>query len=194
MNLASCIAPPPSEPKSDLLLGRLRNVFCVLSIPKHERREEAIKLREEISFKWGIQATRNEWFPWPTTEASLGMRRLKGIDWRPYGILSYLGYHVGEAQPTPRAIRWHILEYIFEYQLPPLDSRAYYLEWGQLQTAQRLKKLANTLAALTRNAKRRGGLSYAAAIDDWESDLAFLRERYYDDFFHFGWPASDFLH
>jgi hypothetical protein len=54
--------------------------------------------------------------------------------------------------------------------------------------------LANTLAALTRNAKRRGGLCDAVAIDDWESDLAFLRERYYDDVFHFGWPASDFLH
>ena len=109
-------------------------------------------------------------------------------------MLSYLGYHVGETQPTPRDIRWHILEYAFEYQLPPLDNRAYYLEWGQPQTAQRLMKLANTLAALTRNAKRRDDLSYAKAIDDWEGDLVFLRDRYYFALFHFGWPTTESLH
>ena len=53
--------------------------------------------------------------------------------------------------------------------------------------------MANTLAALTRNAKRRDTMSYAKAIDDWESDLALLRDKYYLDFFHFGWPATRVL-
>jgi hypothetical protein len=33
-------------------------------------------------------------------------------------------------------------------------------------------------------------MSYAKVTDDWESDLALLRDKYYLDFFHFGWPAS----
>jgi hypothetical protein len=63
--------------------------------------------------------------------------------------------------------------------LPPLDGPAYYLEWGMPLTAQRLKKMANTLAALSRNAKRRDAISYASAIGDWETSslgarLAFI--------------------
>jgi hypothetical protein len=77
--------------------------------------------------------------------------------------------------------------------LPPLDGPAYYLEWGMPLTAQRLKKTANTLAALTRNAKRRDSMSYAKAIDDWESDLVLLRDKYYLDLFRFGWPATHVL-
>jgi len=67
-------------------------------------------------------------------------------------------------------------------------------EWGEPQTAQRLQKMANTLAALTRNAKRHDLRSYATAIDDWEGDLAFLHERYYVHLFQFGWPATDSVH
>ena len=194
MNRDNCITRASSDSKGDQLVGRLQNVFRVLAKPEHALREQAIKLRQEVSSAWGVRAAQNDWFPWPKTIASQGVRRLKGIDWKPYGMLSYLGYHVGETPPTPRDVRWHVLEYVFQHQLPPLDSRIYYLEWGQPQTAQRLKKLANTLAALTRNAKRRDGSSYAKAIDDWEGDLMFLRERYYFGFFHFGWPATDSLH
>jgi hypothetical protein len=53
--------------------------------------------------------------------------------------------------------------------------------------------MSNTLAALTRNAKRRGAMSYAKAIDDWEEDLILLRDKYYLDFFYFGWPAAHVL-
>ena len=105
----------------------------------------------------------------------------------------FLGYHVGETNPAPPNVRWRILEYAFECHLPLLDGPTYYLEWGTPLTAQRLKKMANTLAALTRNAKRRDTMSYAKAIDDWESDLVVLRDKYYLDFFHFGWPATHVL-
>ena len=108
-------------------------------------------------------------------------------------MLSFLGYHVGETQPTPQNIRSCILDYVFECHLPPLDSHTYYLEWGTPHTAQRLEKLANTLAALTRNAKRRDAMSYKKAINDWEGDLAVLRERYYLNVFHFGWPETYYL-
>ena len=109
-------------------------------------------------------------------------------------MLGFLGYHVGETQPTPPDMRWCILEYAFECHLPPLNDRDYYLEWSMPQTAQRLRKLANTLAALTQNAKRRDAGSWTKAINDWEHDLALLHERYYLGLFHFGWPAIDSLH
>jgi hypothetical protein len=109
-------------------------------------------------------------------------------------MLSLLGYHVGEIRPTPQDVRLCMLEYAVECHLPPLNDLAYYSEWGKPLTAQRLRKLANTLAALTRNAKRRDQASWGAAIDDWEDDLWFLRQNYYVDLFHFGWPATDHLH
>lgn len=178
----------------DVLGRRLRNVFRILAKPQHELRENALKLREEVSSTYRIQAAQGEWFAWPITIASPGVRELKGVGWRPHGMLGFLGYHVGETQATPPDIRRCILEYAFECHLPPLNDRAYYMEWGETRTAQRLNKLANTLAALTRNAKRRDATSYATAIDDWEGDLALLRDSYYVNFFHFGWPATHSLH
>ena len=109
-------------------------------------------------------------------------------------MLDFLGYHVGKTNPTSPEIRESILEYAFECHLPPLNDPHYVLEWGKPHTAHRLYKLANTLAALTRNAKRHDELSYAVAIDDWENDLGLLHNRYYVDLFHFGWPATDTLH
>jgi hypothetical protein len=175
-------------------LRQLKNAFRVLAEPEHKLRGQAILLRKEVSSRWAIQAAQEKWFPWPTTIASPGNRELKGICWRERGMLDVLGYHVGETDPTPRDIRRCVLEYAFECHLPPLNDRHYFLEWGQPQTAQRLRKLANTLAALTRNAKRRDVMSYATAIDDWEGDLALLHEKYYAHFFHFGWPTTNSLH
>ena len=104
--------------------SRLRNAFRVMSEPEHKLREKAIWLRQEISSTWGNYAAQNKWFPWPTTIALLGTRKLKGIEWRPHGMLSFLGYHVGETDPTPLTMRRSILEYTFECHLPPHRSVA----------------------------------------------------------------------
>lgn len=176
------------------LVARLGNVFRVLSRPEHALHSDAVRLRKEISSIWSKKASQGDWFAWPTTIASPGVLRLRSVDWRPYGMLSYLGYHVGETQPTAPAIRRCILEYVFECHLPPLDGPSYHSEWGRPLAAHRLRKLANTLAALTRNSKRKNSVSYATAIDDWENDLAFLHEKYYRNFFHFGWPATTSVH
>lgn len=189
MNGANSITRPDNP-----LQRRLQNVFCVLAKPGHKLQQQAIKLRQEVSFAWRDQATEGKWFPWPTTDATRGARELKGVHWWQRGMLGFLGYHVGEAQPTPRDIRQRILEYAFECHLPPLNGSDYYLQWSDPQTAQRLEKLSNTLASFTRNAKRRTDISYTTAIDGWEGDLAYLHERYYVNFFHFEWPTSDYLH
>ena len=105
-------------------------------------------------------------------------------------MLRHIGYRVGETQPMRRETREPLLEFVFECHLPPVGDRTYYFEWGKPLSAQRLGKLANTLAALTRNAKRRDA-SLAGAIRDWENDLSFLYRRYYLAFFQFGWPGTE---
>jgi hypothetical protein len=191
MSHPTCVLRPSQSATDDQLVRRLHNVFRVLAIPDHKLRREAIKLRQTVSSAWRDQAARGQWFPWPTTTAPRGTGRLDAIGWREHGMLAYLGYHVGQTQPTPPGIRRGILEYVFECHLPPLNDRSYYIEWGAPLTPERLKKTADTLASLTRNAKRRDEFSLAAAIDDWEEDLLYLHERYYVHFFNFGWPGTE---
>ncbi len=105
-------------------------------------------------------------------------------------MLRLLGYHVGETHRVHPSLRESILEYIFEYHLPPVDDVAYFREWGEPNSSSRLKKLANTLAALTRNAKRKDPVSFHRAISEWEQDLLFLHEHYYLNMFYFGWPDT----
>jgi hypothetical protein len=182
------------QPENGYDLLRLQNVFRILAKPDHPLKPQAHGLQQEISVKWCDQAANGKWFPWPTTVARKGTGRLTVLGWRQQGMLSLLGYHVGETEPTPRNVRQCILEYAFECYLPPLQDIAYYAEWGPPVTPRRLEKLANTLAALVRNAKRRHQIAYRVAIDDWEHDLWFLHQRYYVDLFNFGWPATNLWH
>ena len=194
MNSTGYITGSSCNAQADPLQAQLKNVFRILAKSEHKLKDEALKLRQEVSSTWRMRAAQDKWFPWPTTTALQGSRDLKGIGWKPHGMLGFLGYHVGETQPTPLDVRWCILQYVFECHLPPLNDRNYYLEWGNPGTSRRLSKMANTLAALTRNAKRRDATSYAKAIDDWERDLVLLYVRYYLDVFHFEWPAINSLH
>ena len=183
----------PACPSVGCDVARLQNVFRKLAVRNHPLRDQALRLREEISRGWSRLAERNEWFAWSTTSVSRGQAngKLGKLDWRPQGMLSFLGYHVGETLSLHPSIREAILEYAFEHHLPPIGDATYIEEWGEPRSARRLQKLANTLAALTRNAKRRDVVALSKAIDEWEQDLMFLYERYYLDLFRFGWPATE---
>jgi hypothetical protein len=174
-------------------LGRLQNVFKKLAAPHHPLRDQAFRVRDEISIDWCRRAEQSEWFAWPGTAVPRGPTsgKLSGSDWRPQGMLSLLGYHVGETLPLYPSIRECILEYAFQHHLPPVGDVTYFREWGEPRSARRLQKLANTLAALTRNARRRDAAALARAIDEWEQDLMFLHEQYYVRLFYFGWPVSE---
>jgi hypothetical protein len=174
-------------------LARLQNVFKKLAVPDHPLRNKAFKVRDEISLSWRRLADQSEWFAWPSTAVARGPTngKLSGSDWRPQGMLSLLGYHVGETLALHPSIRESVLEYAFEYHLPPIGDLTYFDEWSEPRSARRLQKLANTLASLTRNAKRRDPLKLSRAIDEWEQDLMFLSQQYYVHLFHFGWPATE---
>jgi len=104
------------------------------------------------------------------------------------GILAALGYRVGQAG-TPLKQRRQILDFVFAEDLPPIDSAAYMRSWGEPNSGPRLQKLSESLAAFTRNAKRRKVDALKMAICHWQDDLQYLHDRYYSGHFDFNWPS-----
>jgi hypothetical protein len=132
----------------------------------------------------------SDFFYWPSTKANPGDGSFKAPDLPETGPLHDSGYQVGE-KGKPRAIRQAILTRVFELDvLPNLKSPDEIREWGELRSSERLKKMAYSIAAFCRNAKRRRRAWMMRAIDNYEDDLAWLKEKYYDGHFDqkFTWP------
>ena len=129
-------------------------------------------------------------FKWPNTDAPASRHGFTGeAYWYEEGLLSFVGYRVGRAGES-RQIRQDILDCVFHNELPRVSSREYMSEWHEPKTPERLKKMAETLAAFARNFKRRSGGDYTQAIEDWEMDLQYLYDEYYVSVFNFAWPVS----
>jgi hypothetical protein len=105
------------------------------------------------------------------------------------GMLKLCGYKVG-LNGLPENQRRQILDNVFLHFLPSIDDVSYLGEWGQPGTAKRLRKLAESIAAFTRNAKRRNSGNFNKAIQNWEADLAYLKRTYYEEQFNFHWPRT----
>ena len=125
-------------------------------------------------------------FRWPSTnvENGRGVGHMETPS-EEIGVLRSVGYQVGE-KGRSLSERRALLVKIYEQDLNLRLSARYLSEWGRPKTAQRLQKLANTIASLTRNIKRRAAQS--SAIDAWESDLEFLKHTYYIARYSFPWP------
>ena len=152
----------------------------------HRQTKRAGSLRAE--FVRRIEDLLAQGFPWPTTEAPGGTGGLQ-LESPSTGMLAFLGYHVG-ANGLPEDERRAILASVYLEELPPVNSSNYMSDWGQPHTGGRLKKLAETLAALARNEKRKRAASSAIAVDEWEADLEYLRQNYYLGCYDFVWPQT----
>lgn len=130
------------------------------------------------------------YFEWPTTDAPNGDGNLSAKTWHEVGMLSTFGYHVGTTHNVSEGERRYLLDQIFNCPLPPLNNAPYMKGWSTPKSKLRLKKIAETIAALTRNAKRRRNDRFQVACDDWETDLLYLYQRYYVGQFRFGWPQT----
>jgi hypothetical protein len=130
-------------------------------------------------------------FRWPSTLVTTSChQKLKEVNWPERGALAALGYRVGRSGLT-EARRRLILSNAFNNTLLSDLPRAYLNEWGSPQTAQRLKKIADSLAAFCRNAKNRQSQNMEQTIDNYEDDLYWLKENYYDKLgFTFYWPDT----
>lgn len=133
----------------------------------------------------------NTEFTWPKTTATSGTQTLlNDVFKHEQGLLRNCGYKVG-LNGLPEKKRRQILDDIFLRALPVIPNVCYLNEWGDPSTAKRLRKLAESIAAFTRNAKRQNKSSFSKAIQDWEADLAYLKQTYYDGHFSFQWPATN---
>lgn len=132
----------------------------------------------------------DDWFSWPKTDVLDGItqEKIMEIDWKKEGLLSVLGYHVGYNSWLSEKKRQELLSCAFEVPIGHL-KKGLDKEWGAPRSAARLKKIACSIAAFTRNAKRKKNMDYRQAIDEWESDLAYLYKKYYLDYFQFAWPS-----
>lgn len=147
---------------------------------------------EEIEVEWErrsrLQPADPDYFAWPSTEAPKGPGDVGVADWEEIGMLGYLGYHVGRTSELTAQQRTAILSRAFAMWLPPLNSIEYMNQWGLPKSSGRLKKMAETIASFARNGKRRRGDRLTVAVQHWEHDLSYLRERFYVGQFNFGWP------
>lgn len=124
-------------------------------------------------------------FRWPSTTAENGDGQLV-FEADAFGVLALAGYRVGATRGEPEAARWRTLARLFQDEIAHAPPGR---EWGSRGSAQRLKKVAYTIAALTRNAKRRG-LPMERAVAEWETDLEYLHDRFYVGRFNFPWPNT----
>lgn len=176
------------------ILGIWQNAVRILADKK--RQDEHPKARvvlDALNIEFDRRSksgSSDERFPWPTTEAQSGDGSLRLTKSHTEGMLAYLEYHVGRTNGPQSSVRQSILSRVFEGSLPPVFEKAYMEEWGQNGSAARLRKIAESIAAFTRNAKRREDDRLDEAIRQWEQDLKFLYERYYVGKFHFAWPVT----
>ena len=148
-------------------------------------RKKAAELRQKITDRLAQLPTSH---PWPNTSANGGSQNLLGSSFGyEEGILRRYGYKVGINGLSEKE-RWKILDRVFLNPLLEINDTVYLNEWGKPNSEKRLKKLANSIAAFIRNAKRRNTGNLGQAIQHWETDLAYLKRTYYNNSFIFQYP------
>ena len=151
-------------------------------------RKKALDLRKRIAAR--LTQLQETQFIYPTTKANPGSQNLSNDVFKyEQGLLKHYGYKVGRSGLS-QTERWQILDQVFSQSLLQIDNAAYLKEWGEAKSAKRLQKIADSIAAFTRNAKRRNRNSFSKAIQDWETDLAYLKRTYYNNYFSFQYPRT----
>jgi hypothetical protein len=126
-------------------------------------------------------------FDWPSTHVSFGSGdgEFTG-ELLKIGLLSSMGYRVGQTRGLLTGQRRAILERVFKYELPNTNLPRWYVEqWGNPKSGERLKKIADSLAAFYQREKKK---NHNAAASDYEEDLEWLYENFYRGRFMFRWP------
>lgn len=173
-----------------------RNAIRMLNDPsKLHRHQDARRLIRAIGLEWDRRRKQGlcaaDAFRWPSTDAAGGTGNLQTDDWLREGVFALMGYKVGNTAGEIARFRQGILSEIFSGPIPPFFPQQHLAEWGTPGSILRLKKMAEAIAAFTRNGKRRRDSKMSAAVKDWEADLEFLYQRYYIGKFTFAWPTTE---
>ena len=131
-----------------------------------------------------------EWPPHALQSRSVALKA--DCYWYEHGVLSFMGYHVGESSALSAEQRRLILDYVIAEQIPKVNDPAYMAQWGDPGSGARLRKMADSLATFARSAKQNKHADKSVAVFEWESDLVYLKRTYY----RFGtkhlwkWPST----
>lgn len=160
---------------------------------EEEQRAAVVERLVELGVQLGKTLSDEPGFEFPSTDIvqnrRLAVEGLGEVDWRQYGLLSLSGYRVGITNGRKDVDRRRILNWLFlEDDLRDIGDEKYAVQWGEPKTSSRLEKLANTIAAFVRNAKRRDDNNMEVAIQEWTEDLNYLRARFYERWGDFPWP------
>lgn len=182
-------------------IANMRNnaIGIIVDEAKKEHLQEAQKMLNAIDIefirRYGGVPNNKGFFIWPdTATGQTSSARLNEIGWVQDGVLSHFGYRVGTTEGKSAKHRETILSVVFDGIIPPIFERDYLQEWNHPKTAERLQKIAETIASLARNAKRRRDAKLEVAIKEWEADLEYLYWKYYVDHFRFAWPITSTNH
>ncbi|MEQ8460192.1 MAG: hypothetical protein RLO52_34165 [Sandaracinaceae bacterium] len=114
------------------------------------------------------------------------------------GVLKLSGYSVGRTGIASAQHRSRILAAVFELELPgswkQIVGADNYASWGTPRSGRRLYKLAYSLAAFIKRARRRenaSGVDLTTPKRRWGDDLQFLYSTYYEPAMAstaFAWP------
>jgi len=140
----------------------------------------------------GLEFVSEGWQGWVTLYVSPARRttpsqRINSNEYPPESPLSVLGYHVGQKGEVTTTRR-RILRQAFTGQLPLVASAEYMAQWDEPDTPGRLKKIADNIATYCRHNKSR--IALKQAVEDWESDLAWMHDKFYHGRFRFQWPNT----
>jgi hypothetical protein len=176
------------------LISMWENARRILDDPRkqdqHEKVSMAIRAIEAEWARRNASGNPEEYFDWPTTEAQGGDGSLTLEHVQKSGVLGQLDYHVGRTLGQPDAYRRRTLMKIFERPIPSSLKGFEPSEWGEPKSSHRLRKMAYSIAAFTRSAKRKKLTSFEDAIRHWETDLKYLHDQYYVGKFGFAWPST----
>lgn len=170
-----------------------KSYFMLYKIDKNIRKATFLKIKQKLesTYSTNWQTSLNRIVKWPTTDAPLGLEQFFPIGWQETGLLSSSGYIVGKSGATETG-RKLILSRLVEQDIKIASFKASYIKsWGDTNSLARLLKVARTIAALCRNAKGSQN-DFKKAIEEWESDLDFLKEKYFYTFLNLNnekWPV-----
>ena len=97
-----------------------------------------------------------------------------------FSALKMFGYTVGKTKGWPKADRQAFLHDFMAMPLPPIVKSTFGGEYGEPLSTDRLRKVANVIANNASLRSRNDPKRYAAAIADWEADLAYLKREFYE--------------
>jgi hypothetical protein len=118
------------------------------------------------------------YFKWPSTEISAFEHAMTDllID-QGENLLTRFGYRVGKSRGEPENLRRKILDRI--YGLPEHNFERVVSNVGPADSCYRLRRIVRAIVYLIRlNQKKRADLS--VALSHWQTDLRYLKRKYYD--------------